>query len=119
MSVPDSSRTFAVMEHGGSIVLRTDDWVEAEAACLLPAVGDWPETYRRIKGTHPTHEWDEQNPRRCGRCGGYDNGSYGSHAPCGYIWGTGNLWAAVKRELEARGSSLAELRPDLARAGRA
>lgn len=103
-----------VVQVDGKIVLTTDDWVLAEAACLLPAVGAWPATYRRIEGTHPSHDWDAQSPRRCRNCSGFDNGSYGSHAPCGHRW-TGSLRATVCRELEQRGSSLSEVRPDLAR----
>lgn len=100
--VPSSERsTFAVVERrrGGTlaVILRTDDWVAAETAALTP----WPRDvdFRSVKGTHPTHDWNEQSGR-CRACGAWNNGSYGSHAPCGYDWHGYSLTAALDRERE-------------------
>ena len=90
------------------IVLETDDWVEAEERS---SVRYWPSKYRPlyINGTHPSHDWgpphEGQTPRdtrRCRKCSGWDNGSYGSHAPCGYDWSHDSLSSAIERELAAR-----------------
>jgi hypothetical protein len=95
-----SETPFVVVErrHGfpdATVLLKTHDWVEAEALALTP----WPcdVEYRAIQGTHSTHDWDDQNPRRCRNCDGWDNGSYGSHAPCGYDWSQVSLRAALIR----------------------
>ena len=98
--------TFSVVTEAGYELLATDDWVEAEAAVIkrdgMPRTG-----ITHIRGTHPTHSWGppregqvERTPR-CTRCGGWDNGSYGSHAPCGYEF-TESLVATIRRELEHR-----------------
>lgn len=81
------------------VLLETDDWVAAQA-CYL----EWHKSgsLRSVRGTHPSHQWDGQRPRRCTACGGWDNGSFGSQAPCGYDWGSDSLMSAVKRELAAR-----------------
>lgn len=90
----------------GVVVLHTDDWVEAE----------WHEhealkrgTLLYMRGTHPTHDWSGPRKhggitmvRTCAGCGAYDNGSYGSHAPCGYDFGGSSLVAALEREMAAR-----------------
>jgi hypothetical protein len=90
---------FRVETEWRHLVLETDDWVEAEnRACTSLKAG----TLLRVRGTHPTHDWDDQRPRRCRKCGGWDNGSYGSHAPCGYDWSHDSLASALERELAAR-----------------
>lgn len=110
--------TFRVQD-GHTTVLETDDWVEAERC----AVNASPQRSLSVIGTHPTHDWDRREPThlssswppahwaapmgalsgaRCRRCGAWDNGSYGSHAPCGYDWSKDSLMAALDREEAAR-----------------
>ena len=101
---------FKVEDDRGRVVLETDDWVEAEARALTK---NWPNRYGgslSVRGTHPTHDWyapgrSQGNPdgsRRCRNCGGWDNGSYGSHAPCGYDWSRDSLVSALEREIATR-----------------
>lgn len=87
--------TFRVMD-GQTVVLETDDWVAAERKAV-DALREFRPRVLSIRGTHPTHDWDDQHPRRCRACGGWDNGSYGSHAPCGYEF-DGPLLTALARE---------------------
>jgi len=92
------------------VILETDDWVEAESQALAK---NWPKgDSLRVRGTHPSHDWqrgiagDPSQPwdhRRCRRCLAWDNGSYGSHAPCGYDWSKDSLVSALEREIAARG----------------
>lgn len=82
------------------VVAETDDWVEAQRLALESHHGHSRQPYLRIVGTHPSHTWEN---RRCTACGGYDNGSYGSQAPCGYDWSRRALVTAVADELAARG----------------
>jgi hypothetical protein len=89
---------FTVETDDRRIVLGTDDWVDAQAAAIYRGRG--PLLY--VRGTHPSHEWDAQAPRRCVKCQGWDNGSYGSQAPCGYDFGGASLVSAIERELESR-----------------
>lgn len=85
---------FRVLDGSGRVALDTDDWVQAEACALrLPHRGP----IARILGTHPTHTWAGE---RCNSCGGWDNGSYGSHAPCGFDF-DGRSLVEVITELEA------------------
>jgi hypothetical protein len=104
--------TFQVYnQRSGKVLLETDDWVEAEQRALGRK---WPnsQTPIYIRGTHPTHDWSGPRKhggttmvRTCAKCGGYDNGSYGSHAPCGYDFdgeGGSSLMAALEREMAAR-----------------
>jgi hypothetical protein len=100
--------TFKVEDDRGRVLLETDDWVEAESRALCrPGISN--REIRYVRGTHPTHDWyrpgrSAGNPDgvpRCHRCGGWDNGSYGSHAPCGYDFQT-SLVATIERELAAR-----------------
>lgn len=98
--------TFQVADGRGHAVLSTDDWVEALTAAES---GNWPRgEVRRVRGTHPTHHWgpahEGQQPPdpRCTRCGAWDNGSYGSQAPCGYDWSGDSLCSALSRERAAR-----------------
>lgn len=86
--------TFTVWRNG-RVVLRTDDWVTAQRAAQPSRAS---ESYGKVEGTHPTHRWTDERPRRCIDCGGWDNGSYGSQAPCGYDWSQGSLLAALERE---------------------
>jgi hypothetical protein len=95
--------TFKIVNERGAVIAETDDWVEAETRA---SAENWPEGFGHrlgIRGTHPTHDWDRQAVlRRCRNCGGWDNGSYGSHAPCGYDWQGSSLAAALEREIAAR-----------------
>ena len=99
--------TFRVEDDRGRVLLETDDWVEAESRALIRS-GD--KNFRHVRGTHPTHDWyrpgrSTGNPdgsTRCRNCGGWDNGSYGSHAPCGYDFQGTSLMATLERELAAR-----------------
>lgn len=101
--------TYSVVNERGHAVLETDDWV---AACSAALSTSWPsgET-RRVRGTHPTHQWgpphEGQQPPdpRCARCGAWDNGSYGSQAPCGYDWSRESLATALRKETQAREGS--------------
>lgn len=98
---------FTVTSASGVVLLETDDWVDAQAAALprrpLRPGGD----LLRVHGTHPSHSWGPPREgqgtrdRRCESCGAWDNGSYGSQAPCGYTWDV-SLAEAVGRELAAR-----------------
>lgn len=98
---------FTVTDRSGRVLLETDDWVEALS---LAEPVNWPRNdVRRVRGTHPTHDWGPPHPgqrpatdRRCTRCGGWDNGSYGSQAPCGYDWSRDSLCSALSRERAAR-----------------
>jgi hypothetical protein len=98
--------TFKVEDDRGRVILETDDWVQAESRAFpRPGTG----SLLRVRGTHPTHDWGPprrgQNPRhtrRCRDCGAWDNGSYGSHAPCGYDWSRDTLASALEREIAAR-----------------
>lgn len=91
-----STSQFTVVGAAGFVWFETDDWVAAEryASDALK---------RRevlfVRGTHPTHTWAE---KRCTGCGAWDNGSYGSHAPCGYDWSSDSLISALDREEAAR-----------------
>lgn len=101
---------FTVVTDAGRVALETDDWVLAEHTCV-EAARDSRKGLLRVRGTHPTHDWyrpDKASPgnpyrdRRCRNCGGWDNGSYGSHAPCGHDWSHDSLVSALERELAAR-----------------
>jgi hypothetical protein len=104
-----ATTVFIVTTETNQLVLETDDWVDAQAAALYKP-GD--RGLRHVRGVHPSHVWDSDrstqltyfagNCRRCTKCGGWDNGSYGSQAPCGYDWRGGSLVAAVERELALR-----------------
>jgi hypothetical protein len=99
--------TYTVKDDRGHVRLETDDWVEALTAA---ETRNWPKDRTlHVTGTHPTHEWgpphEGQNSpgtRRCAKCDGWDNGSYGSQAPCGYDFGGQSLWTALEREKRAR-----------------
>jgi hypothetical protein len=100
------SKIFTVEDDRGRKVLETDDWAEAERRALTQ---NWPDprTPLRVRGIHPTHDWDDQRPRRCRKCDGWDNGSYGSHAPCGFEWtgpGGSSLIAVLERLASEEGS---------------
>ncbi len=77
-----------------TVIFQTDDWVEFERFQLelnnKNQVGRYSAGYT-TEGTHPSHEWSRSKSSsvttRCSRCGAWDNGSYGSHAPCGYDFG--------------------------------
>jgi hypothetical protein len=105
--------TYSVKDDRGNVRLITDDWV---AACSAALTENWPNgTPLRVTGTHPTHEWNPphegQRPpgvRRCAKCGGWDNGSYGSQAPCGYDFGGRSLVATLEREIQAREAASGE-----------
>jgi hypothetical protein len=103
---------FTVVNQHGGVILKTDDWVDAQAAAIAShshrsSNDDW----LSVRGTHPTHDWGLPHPdqgdspphaRRCRNCGGWDNGSYGSQAPCGYDFAGTSLVGAIERELAAR-----------------
>lgn len=80
------------------VVVETDDWVEAERTCS--------DALKRsellsIQGVHPTHTFPHEPPSRddrCVDCGAINNGSYGSHAPCGYDFGGKSLLSALDDE---------------------
>lgn len=94
--------TFRVMDERGNLRRETDDWVDAQQLAVT-ALRDG--RLYAVYGTHPSHDWDDERPRRCRNCDGWDNGSYGSQAPCGYDWsgeGGSSLAAALKRELAKR-----------------
>ena len=91
--------TFTVTSRGGRVLLETDDWVDAQVMACDQLRKD---VLPMIRGVHPSHVWEDQ---RCTRCGGWDNGSYGSQAPCGYDWGQASLHSALEREMAARGQA--------------
>jgi hypothetical protein len=96
----ETKPVFRVVNDRGAVVLETDDWIEA---CDRALSRNWPRgDALHVCGTHPTHDWDDQRPRRCRGCDGWDNSSYGSQAPCGYDWSHECLVTAVERELAAR-----------------
>lgn len=85
-AVIDTAPSFRGGGRRGRVVLETNDWLEAEhkvreLAALHPGRRGAAFT---IDGTHPTHVWVSG---RCTACEGWDNGSYGSHAPCGFTFG--------------------------------
>ncbi len=82
------------------VVLETDDWVEACSRALTRKPGE----SLRVLGTHPSHTWVA---RRCTTCGAWDNGSYGSQAPCGYDFRGQSLVTTIDRELQTRQAELA------------
>lgn len=99
--------TFKVEDDRGRVVLETDDWVEAESkASARRRHGK----FLYVRGTHLTHDWYRPgrtagNPDgvpRCRKCDGWDNGSYGSHAPCGYDFGGAALVTVLEREIAAQ-----------------
>lgn len=102
-----TTTTFAVTTESNQLILETDDWVDAQAAAL----GRRPGTIRHVRGVHPSHVWDSDCStqltsyagycRRCTKCGGWDNGSYGSQGPCGYNWDAA-LVTVIERELGIR-----------------
>lgn len=85
------------VKRGDRVLLETDDWVAAERKRLdsRAGVGDYGPT---IVGTHPTHDF---RVGTCGRCGAWNNGSYGSRMPCGYDRSV-TLLEALAREEAAR-----------------
>lgn len=98
---PTPQAIFRVETERGRVLLETDDWVEAETlSCAYFHPGR--NQFLHVRGTHPTHDWDGQRPRRCRNCAGWDNGSYGSHAPCGYDFGGLALVTVLERENAAR-----------------
>ncbi len=88
-----------------TVIFQTDDWVELERFQLEL---DHTVNYM-IEGTHPSHEWRRSKSSsvatRCSRCGAWDNGSYGSHAPCGYDFGQLPL-ATIIEHAETRAQEL-------------
>jgi hypothetical protein len=84
------------------VVATTGDWVEAQRLLLESRHGHRPRNAPRLRltGTHPSHAWVN---RRCVRCDGWDNGSYGSQMPCGYDHRGLPLVTIVANELAARG----------------
>lgn len=109
--------TFTVVEGTWcGVILSTDDWVEAEAlATSMHSKGK----DARVRGTHPTHVWGPPRPeagdpdrsRRCARCDGWDNGSYGSHLPCGYDHKGRALVTIIEDELRARKEAASDGEP--------
>jgi hypothetical protein len=103
--------TFRIEDNRGNTVFETDDWVTAQQAALTR---NWPRGRElHVRGTHPTHQWGPphpgQNPahsRRCTKCNGWDNGSYGSQAPCGYDWSRDSLVSALECEIRQRQATL-------------
>lgn len=94
---------FRVTGRDGSIILDTDDWVEALSA------GESGNFLRHVEGTHPTHQWgapeEGQLPdksMRCTQCRAWDNGSYGSRAPCGYDFRGRALVTVIADEMKGR-----------------
>lgn len=81
--------TFKIVDSFGSVVARTDDWIEAHRIERLTRTER--DALLSIRGTHPSHKWAGE---RCITCGAWDNGSYGSHAPCGYDF-AGRSLAAI------------------------
>ena len=98
--------TFTVVDRDrpGQTLFATDDWVAAEAFALDSP----PRRVYDVRGTHPTHQWDTQSPRRCTACSGWDNGSYGSHAPCGYDFAGESLFAHIRRLQSATATAAGE-----------
>lgn len=68
------------------VLLETDDWLEAEAEAQAgrSRVVSPDQELPVVVGTHPTHNFS--HGERCANdgCGSYNNGSCGSHAPCGH-----------------------------------
>lgn len=97
-----------VVVHEVRVLFETDDWLEAEAevANLIAraARGSRTGTLPEIKGVHPTHDFDTRSTI-CHNdgCGAWNNGSYGSHAPCGTEFTT-----SLAQMIAERGQSLPE-----------
>jgi hypothetical protein len=85
----------------GRVFLETDDWVDAEHLSMLSAARG---ELRYILGTHPSHVWGDRAryPHRCEKCDAPANGSFASHAPCGYDLGRLALLTVIEFELAKR-----------------
>ena len=85
-------------------LLRTDDWLEAN-----DEVSDRPRDEQariRIQGVHPTHSFVvAQGESLCIQCGAFENGSYGSQAPCGFDFEGRSLAWHIQRWRERRDAS--------------
>ena len=76
-----------VVTYQERVILETDDWLEAEAK-VSSFLRDNRNTMQRelpqVRGVHPSHEFATTGNPTCLNCGAWNNGSYGSHAPCGF-----------------------------------
>jgi hypothetical protein len=83
------AKTFRVVEqvpvvtYIERVLLETDDWLEAEAEATRYRVVSADQQLPQVKGTHPSHDFTRGEACAHDGCGAHDNGSYGSHAPCG------------------------------------
>lgn len=79
-----------VVTYREEVLLETDDWLAAEAeverfmrTSPITMARDLP----RIVGVHPSHDFDPRKKTcRNEGCRSWNNGSYGSHAPCGTVF---------------------------------
>jgi hypothetical protein len=102
--------TFTVAaERSGRTVLETDDWVAAQSRALASHHGQSSTApWLHVRGTHHSHQWGPPHEGQCDRslrcvkCGGWDNGSYGSQLPCGYDTRGRALAAIIEDELAER-----------------
>jgi hypothetical protein len=85
------------------VLLETDDWREAERAAMRYRPNVVQRDLPEVRGTHPSHNFD---PAKLGAsdvcrnegCGSHNNGSYGSHAPCGFDFGGRSLLQVLEED---------------------
>lgn len=79
-------RRVPVVTYRDEVLLETDDWLEAEAE--VRRIRNHPHMMEnevpQIRGVHPSHDFATSGNPTCKKCGARNNGSYGSHAPCGF-----------------------------------
>ncbi len=75
-------RRVPIVTYCEEVLLETDDWLAAHAKVMdsMPHIFSPDQELPHVVGVHPTHVFADGECLRCGAC---NNGSYGSHAPCG------------------------------------
>lgn len=86
------------------VLLETDDWLEAEAEASRYRVVSADQELPQVKGTHPTHDFTGGQMCANDGCHSRNNGSYGSHAPCGLEF-SGSLMSMIEDWRTAREQS--------------
>lgn len=87
---------YPVVVYQERVLLETDDWLEAEAFVVRksrPSRDSMQQDIPLIRGVHPSHDFATEGNPTCRNegCRSWNNGSYGSHAPCGYDFGGQSL----------------------------
>lgn len=100
---------------GSRVILRTDDWIEAEEAA---SVKHWRHKLAplRIAGIHPSHSVGTVTKHYgysdtttsyegCATCEAPNNGCFAIHAPCGFDFGNKSM-ATIIEEWRAERESV-------------